>query len=140
MITEDYVSYETAKLLKEKGFVCKKESITAMYGEDGEFYSLSTADPYHFNWGDFDENDYIAPTLQSAMKWLREIQGLSIYFRAVWKDAEVQYGDWESAVVGYDWFVESLLDNTYSKMSIEPFLTYKEACEAAIKYCLENLI
>jgi hypothetical protein len=133
MITEDYVSFEVAKLLKDKGF---DEFTFSNYAENGtvQFTEVETRVAKGCQ----------RPTLQMAMKWFREIQGLNIYARAVWKDGVQYYGDWEPAVVGYDWFVESLLDNTYSKMStkmsIEPFLTYEEACEAAIKYCLENLI
>lgn len=144
MITEDYISFETAKLLKEKGF-----------DEDTEheiWYVIKQfSTGCHWNYctykvGDitreYDDNCCISmPTLQTAMKWLREVQGLNIYARGVWKDAEVSvYGDWEPVVVGYEWFVESLTDDTYSKISTEQFLTYEQACEAAIKYCLENLI
>ena len=35
MITEDYVSFETAKLLKEKGF---DEDIDLWYDENGEMF------------------------------------------------------------------------------------------------------
>ena len=137
MIAEDYISFETAKLLKEKGF---DEECRAFYVKSKEcgIELFHAKEPYNYN-----NNVHpctSAPTLQMAMKWLREVQALNIYARGVWKDVEVQYGDWEPAVVGYEWFVESLIDDTYSKTSIEPFLTYEEACEAAIKYCLENLI
>ena len=137
MITEDYVSFETAKLLKEKGF---DEDIDLWYDENGEMLFQRKYD-INRDWRVRANLEvYECPTLQMAMKWLREVQALNIYARGVWKDVEVQYGDWEPAVVGYEWFVESLIDDTYSKTSIEPFLTYEEACEAAIKYCLENLI
>lgn len=132
MITEDYVSFETAKLLKEKGFVCKKESITAMYGEDGEFYSLSTADPYHFNWGDFDENDYIVPTLQMAMKWLRKVHHLEIY---PFHEALQEFNNWWFRIERHS--KGCSLDEYESELE---YNEYEDACEAAIKYCLENLI
>lgn len=148
MITEDYVSFETAKLLKERGF---DETCRAFWKDwNGELHLCSCCSSHVFEWchnsmleeyyNDNEETNIAAPTLQMVMKWLREFHGLNIYARGVWKDVEVQYGDWEPAVVGYDWFVESLTDNTYSKMSTEPFLTYEQACESAIKYCLENLI
>lgn len=128
MLTEDYCNFGIAKLLKEKGF---DEVCYVNYSSNGS--------TQHFNY-QAPSDGVPCPTLQMTMKWLREIQGLNIYARGVWKDVEVQYGDWEPAVVGYDWFVESLLDNTYSKMSKEQFLTYEEACEDAIKYCLKNLM
>ena len=129
MIAEDYVSFETAKLLKEKGF---DVYVTSFYDVDGKF-SIKESD-WNWNIG----FRYSAPTIHMAMKWLREVQGLNVYVRTVWEDDEVH--DWKPVVVGYDWFVESSLDNAYLKMSKEPFLTYEEACEAAIKHCLENLI
>jgi len=134
MITEDYVSFEVAKLLKEKGF---DGQCSGMYTKNGDllktnFKRITNSEKREF--------PIDAPTLQMAMKWLREIQGINIYARGVWKDVEVQYGDWEPAVVGYEWFVESLIDDTYSKMSKESFLTHEEACEEAIKYCIKNLI
>ena len=148
MITEDYVSFETAKLLKEKGF---NERCISVY-HDGELQLVSSLGifcsegygeqilAYTNSECEWSPIMISAPTLQMAMKWLRDVQGLNIYALGVWKDVEVQYGDWELAVVGYNWFVESLMDETYSKMSIEPFLTYEQACEAAIKYCLEKLV
>ena len=133
MITEDYVSFETAKLLKEKGFDCEKESITAMYREDGKFYSLSSADPYYYDYNDFDEYDYIAPTLQMAMKWLREEHGLFIglvYQRECLPKAD-------------KWFWKWNISNKHNKFAFVEFGesdSYEEACEVAIKYCLEKLI
>lgn len=137
MITEDYVSFETAKLLKEKEF---DEPCYAYWHEDENKLIISQSMHAIKNFTNPCFFGPAVPTLQMAMKWVREVHGLNIYARGVWKDVEIQYGDWEPAVVGYDWFVESLTDDTYSKMSTEQFLTYEQACEAAIKYCLEKLI
>lgn len=72
MIIEDYVSFETAKLLKEKGF-----SEECHYA-----YHYYTNQPfYHRKMNDFNGEKYrglkyewySAPTLQMAMKWLREV-------------------------------------------------------------------
>lgn len=137
MVTEDYVSFDTAKLLKEKGFT-EGEDCFGFYDKKGSIHLCQTFGDI----SDYDEDTCIdAPTLQMAMKWLREERGLNVYARAVWKDVEVQYGYWEEAVVGYDCFIESLSYNNYLKTNAEePFRTYEEACESAIKYCLENLI
>ena len=127
MITEDYVSFETAKLLKEKGF---DEPCECFY--DTEHNDISIVN----GWMDtsnslLEEREFLcysAPTLQMAMKWLREIHGL-------WCEIS-----WEGKGL---WCMEvfSLMDEEFIPDSIvHEIKSYEEACEAAIKYCLENLI
>ena len=122
MITEDYVSFETAKLLKEKGF----DENTYMwwytvYGELGE-YDVTDR-------GRRPELYINAPTLQMAMKWLREEHNIFIEISV--DEALNEHG--------YQW---ALFDNTIKR--IRPYAgwgdTYEQSCEAAIKFCLENLI
>ncbi len=136
MITEDYVSFETAKLLKEKGFECEKNSITAMYNEIGKFRPLSTAvDEYYYDYNDFDEYDYVAPTLQMAMKWLREKHNQNVTVKAhnnIARLKTIYYAE-----------VENLSEPVEKGFCVNGCIfkdTYEQACEAAIKYCLENLI
>ena len=105
MITEDYVSFEIAKLLKEKGF-----------DEECQQY-----------YGDY---EYPCPTLQMAMKWLRNVHNIHFVVEPFTHDGnKIYYGvnvlDKDLVTVIY----ENLEDNTY-----------EQSCEAAIKYCLENLI
>ena len=71
MITEDYVSYNIAKLLKEKGFdiYCP----TAYETMTSEHHVEETA---FSDWGKLGQVK--RPTLQMAMKWLREIHNYSI--------------------------------------------------------------
>ncbi len=119
MIKEDYVSFETAKLLKEKGFnreVCKN-SPHYYYNTDGEFSGPS--------W----DTEYPAPTLQIAMKWLREVYKIH---------NEIRYFPL-SNIYRYVIIYSSA---SFKNIDSHPlyFNTYEEACEAAIKYCLENLI
>ena len=127
-ITEDFVSFETAKLLKEKGF---DEPCEGFYVNSGVLsHTLSNA--INSKW---DEEKYTigyisAPTLQMAMKWLREVHNISI-------EPLVDFGSgdeyWWTADVGYikkDGLIDELCG----------YNSYEEACEAAIKYCLENLI
>ena len=143
-IKEDYVSFETAKLLKEKGF--DKYPIFPCYKDDGSklFIDIpTTLDTinYHF---------IPAPTLQMAMKWLREVHNIDIVI-----DAAV-------GILGVKVYVPFI--STYKPLKDEPskvhqikrgicykddkgiisalqqFESYEEAIEAAIRYCLENLI
>ena len=70
MITEDYVSFETAKLLKEKGFnwnTDKQFNLDKIVGD----YNITDRSRYPERYLD-------APTLQMAMKWLREVHNLHI--------------------------------------------------------------
>jgi len=127
MIIEDYVSFETAKLLKEKGF----DEYCGYYSSDGEYWGYCT---YNHK-----GKDYIsAPTLQMAMKWLREVHKL--YVEVVPNPLNFEHQDIQD---GWGCEVIHLSDLSYDgnyEFFQKKYSTYEEACEAAIKYCLENLI
>ena len=128
MITEDYVSFETAKLLKEKGF---DEECSCFYNNidygtpglevDGQLYYKNSA---------LDDEEYAAPTLQMAMKWLRE-KKLYINIWADPKDAEHN---------NFEIVYSTTVFNGNSNFGTHEFSSYEEAAEAGIKYCLEKLI
>ena len=142
MITEDYCSFETAKLLKEKGF---DESCIAVYEE--EVLRINTLCDYHNS----ELSSYIcAPTHQMAMKWLREVYNI---------DIDIQAAVGMLGVKVYIPYISKykLLEGTSSKVrqikrgmyynddrgvipALQHFASYEETVEAAIKYCLENLI
>jgi len=148
MITEDYVSFETAKLLKEKGF----DGDTFCEYADKEGVVEEWYDEYRERMMHFDYNygtlitpptepqdkyrvygDTIpAPSLALAMKWLREIHHLFI---------DVDYNE-ENGNTPYFTLITDLKTKEYiSGRSVDVFQsTYELAAEAAIKYCLENLI
>ena len=125
MITEDYVSFETAKLLKEKGYC--NESIV-FYKENGELIHYNV--PLN-NKGISDTLGvfYEAPTLQMAMKWLREVHNIAIVLTP-----SMFWGKYNVTIYKRN--------NEYPFGFNEDSLisSYEEASEAAIKYCLENLI
>ena len=76
MITEDYVSFETAKLLKEKGF---DEDISFWYNENGSEIFFQQKYDIMYNWRVRQGlKIYQCPTIQMSMKWLRE-KGFHIY-------------------------------------------------------------
>lgn len=120
MITEDYVSFEIAKLLKEKGFT---EYTFSDYSEDGivGFNEVETRVA----------KGYQRPTLQMAMKWLREVHKLYVN---VCPSVEGDYWaeKWHS-------YVENLEKRYPFGKFIGTFNSHEQACEEAIKYCLENL-
>lgn len=122
-ITEDYVSFETAKLLKEKGF---DELCYQKYDSDGE---LSFNHVGYVNSEKSCDDFYaLAPTLQMAMKWLREIHNLYIDIRININNSLYSFKIYSVGISGARAFTEYKIK------------LYEEACEAGIKYCLENLI
>ena len=128
MITEDYVSFETAKLLKEKGFDWE---CLGTYSTGDKELSISSECPYS---NDLNDDMFIAtPTLQMAMKWLREVHNLVI---------QIEFIDYLEH--GEVWLYSVLERRTIKRLTgrDEDFTehSYEEACEAAIKYCLENLV
>ena len=126
MITEDYVSFETSKLLKGKGF---DESTLQRYGADGDMSSDGRMGKYN----SLTKLNFIAaPTIQMAMKWLREEKDVQIEIAIVGTDT------WESPtkwMYGFRCQTKDVIDRRNADFS-----SYEQACEAAIKYCLENLI
>ena len=131
MITEDYVSFETAKLLKEKGF---NELCHYVYMSNGETFYMHTFSDYPFERNSNLTSAYSAPTLQMAMKWLREVHDIYIMID---KDFATENG-WHYVVTRkQDW--ADNIDNGLTQQESNSY-TYEFACEAAIKYCLENLI
>ena len=138
MITEDYVSFEIAKLLKEKGF---DEPTTGTYHKDGTFEHLSLN-----KWNSKFIMPISAPTHQMAMKWLREVHKLLISV-----DASPIYGRvkdekgrntcgllyWHYMASG-EWMNDKY--NPQQKAFVVSEKSYKKAVETALKYCLENLI
>lgn len=128
MITEnydDYVSYEVAKLLREKGF---DEPCWCWYEDEDSLIHSNDDYGYQYNSDHISyEFEYSAPTLYVAMKWLREEK--LIYIEICRSINTFLYG---ARIVEDE-------SGRFNKIA-NSLDTYEEACEAAIKYCLENLI
>ena len=130
MITEDYVSFETAKLLKEKRF---NGNTHMLYDEIG-FRCSHIEEKFSFM-------EHIeCPTQDMAMKWLKKVHYLHITvhpgvseYGVVWTYAIVFV---KEAGKGETYFYKINQITTPIVKSKSP----EEACEAAIKYCLEHLI
>lgn len=155
MITEDYVIFNIAKLLKEKGFDAECDYLYV----DGE---LVRAQGCACNWNNGEtifadyKNECSAPTLQMTMKWLREIHNVLVVTDYDYECTDKSYG-YKIYKLGengkpervpiegvrYDTLGEPHVDvvayRDY-KRSFFDYETYEEACEAGISYCLENLI
>ena len=138
MITEDYVSFEVAKLLKEKGFDGECRAFWKDWKGEIRLCSCNNAHMFEYchnsmleRYNDTEETNIAAPTLQMAMKWLREEHDKSI---------EVRSQGLKATGLGWVTGIYNLKnqDEEYHNAFTQP--SYEEACEAAIKYCLENLI
>ena len=157
MVTEDYVSFEIAKLLKDKGFnvwcnkcygiaVCHK-GVPISFDEECELKDAGLEDEIEYVEGGHlydiwcnnrkeDANVYAAPTLQMALKWLREVHH---YYIQIMLDSWACGGHMGYYVViqktdsDFDMMLQDVIDEVF-------YQTYEEACEAAIKYCLKTLI
>ena len=130
-ITEDYVSFETAKLLQEKGF---NEPCLKQYYNNSELSNVSIEAKYNTI-----VNQVSAPTLQMAMKWLRETHNIHIELN--WEKGNKLYSFQIWKPGKYQPEISSLeLWRIYKDDNYPGEWKYEEACETAIKYCLENLI
>ena len=123
---EAYVSFEVAKLLKEKGFDWR----CVGYYVDDEPDNIKYSYLRETN-SDWESRCCSAPTQQMTMKWLRETHDLIIYIKLV-NDGDIYYDAWGFTI--YNKFTKEYLKS--SKL----WFKYEEACEAALKYSLENLI
>lgn len=126
MVKEDYCSYELSKLLKEKGFDEPCQS----------FYKLDSNEIYRgtvFTNTQIGDKFYNAPTLQMALKWLREVHKLHI---EIYANAS-----------GYRFIISKTPpDGTDLVCDIEgtndggAWDDFGECADSAMKYCLTELI
>ena len=130
---EDYVSFEIAKLLKEKGFGggCLSMYVTPKHrsgmGNPNEAKIAPHGRDSHYYEGYLYQCE--APTHQMAMKWLREVHHIIFVFKpSCFSGDECTYWTYER------WCGDNFDGEVLS------FKTYEEAVEAALKDSLENLI
>jgi len=132
MVTENYVSVETAKLLKEKGF---DEMTELAYGlENGQV----RADLPVSYWRNSEIGDYrfSCPTLQMAIKWLFEKKNCIVLPVPRMFDSDGVCYEW-----GFSLWVDDILEVDGEKtLSDDVYGTREEAENAGIEYCLENII
>ena len=117
MIEEDYVSVETVRLLREKGF---------------------DSDECEVHYDPYDHQEYEI-TLQMAIKWIRK-KGFHIF-----APLEIDYDEDERGTKWYHnaTYYPEIRRVSDGKIMYDDGSLYAEpeqAYEVAIKYCLENLI
>ena len=110
-ISEDYCSEELSGMLMEKGYI----------GATNTYL-------------DKDDINVKQITLQSAMKWLREVHRLFIFISPwIMFEDNIQYYFEIREIKTSDF--ETLYDYTSKELN-----SFEKVIEAAIKYCLKNLI
>lgn len=131
MIRETYCSFETAKLLKDKGFKERCDYYYTKHGDLTDCLVVGYADGNRVICKDHTLFPYSAPTQAMAMGWLREIHNIYIMI-----DKDFATTD------GWHYFIatKDMWKNSKAIQQKSNNYTYEEACEEAIKYCLENLI
>lgn len=150
MIAEDYVSFEVAKFLKEKGF----DNLCRSYWSDTHSLSFE-----HTKWFVSYDNDSVyllRPTLQMTMKWIQETFNIVIipnyeyeYDSTPWCYKIFKLGEHGKpervAVKGVSYDkddnpTEHIIGYRDYERSYKDYATKEEAIEEGIKYCLENLV
>ena len=122
MIEEQFVSFDTAKMLKEAGF---DVPCTSQYTEGKCIWNVGY--PYNFNQ---DEFGYSRPTQALAARWLREVHHLNVY-------ACFDYEKFDER----KWFFtrEHTMVNDDSAVycSITNYKSYEEALEAGLQKAIK---
>lgn len=116
---EDFVPYELAVKLKEKGFNIQKHSNYLYY--NGELVEVKN----HYNISPYE----IAPTISQVLKWLREEKKIFILI-----DVRMDLS-WYYEIWGIEISLHPLGCVPYQKHQ-----SYEQATLAGIEYVIDNLI
>ena len=124
MIQEAYVTFEAAKLLKEKGF---NEPCRWAYDPNSSSFAKNFSEPRNSELSGY---EYSKPTQAMAMAWLRETHNINIDIVSIWNLKRWEY---QVFVITPSTAAHPYVDNTL-------YMGYEEAIDAALKYVLENMI
>ena len=135
MIEEQFVSFDTVRMLKETGFnvPCRGVYITDRTGyyEFREYDNKQTADDLCWNTEDGFQYEYLAPTQALAARWLREAYRISV--NAAFMAPSTNIDVWQ-------YFIGKMDDMIWPgdfKTSERTYATYEEAFEEGLKRSLE---
>ena len=130
---EDFVTFEIAKKLKEKGFSLEKTEIYGNFDSDGLFHPQ-----LYFNYIEtMDCDEIIAPTISQVLKWLRKEKKISIevsiHCSLKWMCGIYEFSDGIADFTQYD---NNGIDDTVYML----YESYEQAVLSGIEYSLDNLI
>lgn len=129
----DYVSSETAALLKQAGF---DEYCIFRYIFDVFVECDSGQRVWWYKNSDLDDEVCSACSYQDALKWLREQHNLCVYVFPTSSSLKEKYGDWEAGIC----YCDSGIDATINASGHIFGKDYNECTENAILYCIVNLL
>lgn len=131
MIEESYVTFDTAKLLKEAGFDVPCKSYYEL--EDGEEVIKDSISPYDYS--GFGDTICSCPTLALAAKWLRGKYRFHVYcLQTNLPLTEPKTDKWEWG------YIIARIDDPNEEAAYDMnFPNYEAALEAGIVKCLEFL-
>ena len=138
-ITEDYCSFELSKLLKEKGFDCETDMYYSPEGKlccwmPNNLKSVLDNKGHETWWW-----KCVAPTIQTACKWLRISHNIHIEPHFVKTKHSYGYMPYYVDIAKMKLEIPfDIVDVANADKYVSP--SYPKACEAAIKYYLEHLI
>lgn len=137
-ITEDFVSYELAQVLKSSGFdwrceycyIVNKHTKIVAYQE---YAGASDWNHAEIGGPKYQYTHISAPTLWQAHKWLREVKGIAINVMANGKGEYCQtrayLPNYAGRTIGYDWAINGVYPL---------YNTYEEALSTGISKALES--
>lgn len=132
-MNKNFVPYNLAVKLKEKGFPQVEKNTLAMYDEDEYIsYLCPTLDinKCYYIFDDFDEDDCVCPTISQVLKWLREVKRIDV--GAVWDNGDGKWIGYVDEMDMPDLVGVHILSDIYD--------SYELAALAGIEYVIDNLI
>lgn len=140
MIEESYVSFETAKMLKETGFdvPCRGIYRTNRTGdhEFNECAYLNRKDDLSWDSNDGFQDEYLAPTQALAARWLREVNGIHVASNIFMDSANDADG---KTVDEWTFWSFDLFDNSgrIIEERDDRYDSYEEALEAGLREAIK---
>lgn len=140
---DEIVSFETAMLLKEKGF----NEPCSYYYEDDELHELNY---YQGNGAGFvrnnspinekiycEEMQCTAPTQSLAQKWLRDTRNITFNANPHSNDGKIIYVVTIKVISSNKYIDFNVMMDASNKATM--FDTYEDAIESGLKYCLKSI-
>lgn len=134
-MNEDFVSFNLAKKLKEKGF---RKPCVATYYKDG-MLGYNYYQPKSIKAVSFDDclcisDDLVlTPTISQVLKWMRDKNAIFVHISIYSKG-------WYCDVYTYEYYEEDREYGAKNIVQLDEFSTYEEAALAGIEYAIDNLI